>query len=134
MRQLRLYGDASDLLDADEGVCDSVQRRVDLSPISKKSARAHETQADGWTLETHVCRHCFGRLVSRALADRRAYLCTNCGAEAVGESPDVLCSCGTTLRRHAGVSSPVNAGLRCQLNPSPSPDFPSLFVASEVKT
>lgn len=87
-----------------------------------------------------MCRHCFGRLVSRCAADaggdcdKTRYLCTNCGAEAVGLEPAVLCSCGTALRRHGPAAAPMNAGLRCQPNPEPTPDFPSLFVASEVRT
>lgn len=102
--------------------------------LSKKRARAPEADA-GWTLEPHVCRHCFGRLVSQALPDGDVrYQCTNCGAEAVGLESDVLCACGTALRKHGSGSAPVSAGLRCQPNPSPSPDFPSLFVAAEART
>lgn len=108
--------------------CDSSPINRNLTPISKKPARAPETQ--GWTLEPHVCRHCFGRLVSQG----SRYLCTNCGAEAVGDAPDVLCACGTTLRRHGSAAAPMNAGLRCQPNPAPTPEFPSLFVAAEVRT
>lgn len=77
-----------------------------------------------------MCRHCFGRLVSRG----QRYLCTNCGADAVGPKPDVLCACGTMLRRHGSGAAPVSAGLVCQPNPAPTPDFPSLFVAAEART
>lgn len=101
---------------------------------AKKRARA---PVDGaiWALEPHVCRHCFGRLASTDAGEgRRRYQCTNCGAEAVGLSPDVLCSCGLKLRHHGPGGGLVDAGLRCQPNPSPSPEFPSLFVAAEAAT
>ena len=82
-----------------------------------------------------MCRHCFGRLASTDAGEgRRRYQCTNCGAEAVGLSPDVLCSCGLKLRHHGPGGGLVDAGLRCQPNPSPTPDFPSLFVAAEAAT
>jgi hypothetical protein len=108
--------------------------RAKLKAVAKKRARA---PADGatWALEPHVCRHCFGRLASALVPDgRRRYHCTNCGAEALGDAPDVLCSCGLKLRNHGPGAGQVDAGLRCQPNPSPSPDFPSLFVAAEART
>jgi len=101
---------------------------------AKKRARAPDAAAS-WALEPHVCRHCFGRLASTDAGEgRRRYQCTNCGAEAVGLSPDVLCSCGLKLRHHGPGGGLVDAGLRCQPNPSPTPDFPSLFVAAEAAT
>jgi ribosomal protein L37AE/L43A len=82
-----------------------------------------------WTLEPHVCRKCFARVVSRETLDDadRVYHCTNCGATEVGESPAVMCSCGTQLRR---LGKLIDAGIRCQPNPSPSLEFPSLIVAA----
>ena len=102
--------------------------------VAKKRARGAVDGAT-WTLEPHVCRHCFGRLASTGAPDgARRYHCTNCGAEAVGTAPDALCSCGLKLRNHGPGGGLVDAGLRCQPNPSPSPEFPSLFVAAEVRT
>jgi hypothetical protein len=49
----------------------------------------------------------------------------------VAASVAALCACGLQVRR-AGVL--VDAGLRCQPNPAPTPDFPSLFVAAEAPT
>jgi hypothetical protein len=107
----------------------------------KKRARVRdedrpETAPDAavWRLEPHVCRHCFGRLVSCATAgfDTRLYQCSNCGQGATGRSPDVLCSCGTEIRRADPAGAPLLLGLRCQPNPAPSPDFPSLFVAADA--
>lgn len=97
----------------------------------KKPARAPD--ADAVRLEPHVCRHCFGRLVSRVLAagapEVRRWTCTNCGAVADGGRADVLCACGMTLARGPRLSL-----LRCQPNPAPSPEFPALFVAADAST
>lgn len=88
-----------------------------------------------------MCRLCFGRLVSHGAMDAqrddaktRRYQCTNCGAAADGETPAVLCACGLTFRRHGRADQAQDAGLRCQLNPSPTPEFPSLYVAAEART
>jgi hypothetical protein len=105
----------------------SAKRPAD-SGGAKKNAGAHATDA-GWTLEPHVCRHCFGRLASMA----EAVVCTNCGATEVGPGVKVsaLCACGVKINRSGLFGSVlVDAGLRCQPNPSPTPDFPSVFVAA----
>jgi hypothetical protein len=109
------------------------------SPVASKKSRARPgpTQAPdaGLALEPHVCRHCFGRLASEPGEDgHRRYQCTNCGASAAGATPAVLCACGLTFRRHGRADQPQDAGLRCQQNPSPTPEFPSLFVAVEQKS
>lgn len=87
-------------------------------------------------LEPHVCQVCFSRLVSSdAGAGHRAYTCTNCGAEAVGQDSSALCCCGLTIRKVGKDSRSgsllINAGIRCALNPSPTPDMPSLYIATE---
>jgi hypothetical protein len=93
---------------------------------------------DGWTLEPHICRSCFSRLVSKAgdAPGWRLYQCTNCGLNASGQAPAAICSCGTKIRKPtaSGRSGSVmgDAGIRCHANPSPTPEFPSLFVASEM--
>lgn len=95
-------------------------------PLAKKRARA----TDEWRLEPHVCRSCFSRLVSRQSDDDggRVYQCTSCGLEAEGSRADVLCACGTKLRK--GKTAWVDAGIRCHQNLARSPEFPALFVAS----
>ncbi|BCP56240.1 hypothetical protein K32_48570 [Kaistia sp. 32K] len=89
---------------------------------------------DGWRLEPHCCRACFARIVSRPDDAGRLYQCTNCGAQAAGHKPDVVCACGTKLRRHRGdgrsAAQLVDAGIRCHQNKRVSPEFPALFVAS----
>jgi hypothetical protein len=113
-------------------------------------ARAHEAGPqpgpDAWRLEPHVCRSCFSRLVSCSTETRvlgappagstRLYQCTNCGLEATGAAPEVLCACGMKIRKttRGGRSSVVlgDAGIRCMANPEIRADFASLFVAQEV--
>jgi hypothetical protein len=100
--------------------------------IKKTRARAPAVADAALTLEPHVCRHCFGRLASVPLgATSRRYTCTNCGASESGTDATVLCACGLSVKRSGAT---VDAGLRCQPNPSPSPAFPSLYVAGPSKT
>ena len=97
---------------------------------AKKNAR-DPLQDAGWTLEPHVCRSCFARLLSRKTdAGETVIQCSNCGALSPGPI-ETLCACGAIMLRD-GVRGPrpVTVGLRCRPNPSPTPDFPSLFVAS----
>ena len=86
------------------------------------------------TLEPHICRHCFGRLASLPGESSTTYACTNCGAEAEGHDPSVLCCCGIKLRETKPDGKPgepkVDAGLRCHANDNRSVEFPALFVAS----
>lgn len=90
-----------------------------------------------WALEPHICRKCFARLVSQPVpgGDLRRFACSNCGAEAEGRKADALCCCGIKIRKGGGGKggSLVDAGVRCIQNPKPSLEFPSLYVASEVK-
>lgn len=65
---------------------------------------------------------------------RTLYRCSNCGAEAEGHAPDVLCACGLKLRAIAPSQHLVDAGLRCQVNPSPTAAFPSQIVAAEARS
>jgi hypothetical protein len=89
------------------------------------------SRRDDWRIEPHVCRVCFGRVVSRELdeeAGDRQYVCTNCGLEAKGHRVACLCACGTKVRKGKGAF--VDAGLRCHENNAKSPEFPALYVAS----
>jgi hypothetical protein len=100
---------------------------------------ATDIKKRAWLLEPHVCKKCFARIVSSPTGNgERLYQCTNCGAEATGTDASVLCCCGIKIKR-AGKNgtkngSQVDAGIRCIPNPEISPLFPSLFVASEVKS
>ncbi len=117
--------------------CDAAQVRASPGGLPKKRARVREAEGDAdaglWRLEPHVCRVCFGRLVSQhGLAGTRRFLCTNCGADGVGLGSEVLCACGLHLRKKGDGYGTISAGLSCQPNPAPRPDFPSLFVAAET--
>lgn len=85
-----------------------------------------------WRLEPHCCQACYGRIASREADDGTSvYQCTNCGAEAAGTKPSVLCACGTKIRKGGKSSSVfVNAGLRCHANEAASPSLPSVYVVS----
>ena len=99
--------------------------RQNLSPLSKKTrAREPETL---FSLANHVCRRCFGRLLSApGTGNNRRYVCSNCGESASGQSPDVLCACGMTLKERG----PNIRLLVCTPNPNPTAELPSLFVAA----
>lgn len=90
---------------------------------------------ESWRLEPHICRVCHSRLASRDDGGARRYECTNCGAHAHGHEASVLCCCGMKIRRpnRNGTSGyvMVDAGIRCCANDNPTPEFPSLFVATE---
>lgn len=88
------------------------------------------SRRDDWRLEPHVCRSCFSRIASREVDEdgKRLYQCTNCGLEAEGHKPSVLCACGTKMRK--GKTGFVSAGLVCHENRARSPEFPALYVAS----
>lgn len=81
-----------------------------------------------WALTDHACRACFGRIIVRETFDgRRIYRCTNCGAEREGRTEAALCCCGIRLK------TGVDAGIRCQPNPDPTPEFPSEIVAAQAE-
>jgi len=108
----------------------------EAAPAQESCEPSAQTQ-DSWRLEPHICRACFSRLVSQGAGGAsRRYHCTNCGLEAVAEAADALCCCGTKIRRPTKGSksghSLVDAGIRCVVNPSPTPDMPSVIVAAEV--
>lgn len=108
------------------------------APDRRIGGRDAEPTQDVWALEQHICRSCFGRLVSRPgdVDGWRVYLCTNCGIEASALAAAQVCCCGTKLRKPTASgrsgSALIDAGIRCQVNPAPTPDFPSVIVAFEV--
>lgn len=82
-----------------------------------------------WLIEDHVCRACFGRVLSRTgEGGVRVYRCSNCGAERSGSRVSLLCACGIKLR---GV---VDAGLRCRENTSPKPECMSQIVVEQTES
>lgn len=102
---------------------------------AQAARRARASALDCWRLEPHVCANCFARIASRAEGDEgdRVYQCTNCGAEAVGHRPAVVCACGIKLRKagpNGTTGSLIDAGVRCHENRNRSPELPALFVAS----
>lgn len=107
------------------------QTRPGRQPETKKNVR------EDLTLEPHVCRRCFGRILSAEHSSgQREYICSNCGLSAIGDSPSAICSCGMTLRKTTVTrvkgAKPQDAGIRCIPNPNIGPDFPSEFVAAYV--
>lgn len=90
-------------------------------------SRPQREPVQGWVIEDHVCRVCFGRVLMRETFDmRRIYRCSNCGTEAEGKTPAAICSCGIKLK------TGVDAGIRCHVQADPSPEFPSQVVATQL--
>lgn len=80
-----------------------------------------------WALSDHVCRCCFGRVLVRETFDhKRVYRCSNCGIEKEGRSEAAICACGMKLKNG------TDAGIRCQVQEQPTPEFPSQVVAAQV--
>lgn len=77
------------------------------------------TLLPAWILTEHVCRVCFGRVLSRITATGTVVRCANCGTQLVDEPVSHLCCCG--LKTAAG----KDAGLRCQRNAQPTPEQPA---------
>lgn len=105
------------------------------SSESSASSEHKKKGQDTWTLEPHICKKCFGRIVSsEAEGKERNFRCTHCGAVALGRDAAVLCCCGIMgkPRNRAKSAAPVNMGIRCVVNPHPSPDFPAEIVATEL--
>ena len=104
---------------------------AEVSQSGQGSARVRESS---WRLEPHCCRVCFGRIASKPVEGGRHFECTNCGTHAVGAKADVVCACGTKLRKYKGDGRTAvtlqDAGIRCHPNRRVSPEFPALYVAS----
>lgn len=83
--------------------------------------------AQGWEITDHICRVCFSRVLVREAFDRRkTYRCVGCGAEAEGASETAVCCCGIRLKNG------IDAGIRCQRNPAPTPEFPAEITAVQA--
>jgi hypothetical protein len=55
----------------------------------------------------------------------RVFRCADCGLEKEGHNSHVLCACGVTLNAR-------NAGIRCELNERPTPEFPFEICAKQA--
>ena len=57
---------------------------------------------------------------------RRIYRCSGCGVEKEGRSEADICACGIKLK------TGVDAGIRCELNPDRSPEWPAEVTAAQA--
>lgn len=79
-----------------------------------------------WRLESHCCRVCFGRVLSRPTpSGGRVYRCADCGIEKEGSRPHVLCACGAQLNAR-------NASIRCVANEKKTAEFPFEICAQQA--
>ena len=79
-----------------------------------------------WAITDHLCRICFGRLMSRKLENGRLVVkCAECAAAVEGSNLD-LCCCGVALQ------SGANAGLRCMKNDARTPEQPQEIIVRHV--
>lgn len=75
----------------------------------------------------HVCRHCFGRVLTRQSEDGgMESRCADCGAAVAGDYK-ALCCCNLRLRNGQ------DAQLRCIPNPSPTPEVPEQVLVRHVE-
>ena len=90
---------------------------------------AAREQAQLWAITDHVCRVCLARVLARETFDRRRiYRCSGCGIEKEGRSEAAICACGIKLK------TGVDAGIRCELNPDRSPEWPAEVTAAQAAT
>ena len=92
-----------------------------------------------YSIEPHICRECFGRILSHKTYDKSGaevtnYVCSNCETAAQGVDASVLCCCGIKLKAPGADGRPgkpsADAGIRCHANPNPTLAFPCKIVAS----
>ena len=89
---------------------------------------AQQTQ-EQWILIDHLCRVCWGRVLTRTDDNgQRWYKCSNCEETIAGAAPKCLCACGMTIGRKAR-----DMGIRCVRNPRVSPEVPGAVVAVEMQ-
>ncbi|MEX3764415.1 hypothetical protein [Paraburkholderia phenoliruptrix] len=76
----------------------------------------------------HICRVCFGRVMTRVTFDRRRlYCCADCGVELEGKSEAAVCCCGIKLKNGR------DAGIRCRSNDERSPESPFVIIAEQAE-
>lgn len=85
-------------------------------------------------LTDHVCRSCFGRVLKHTdlSGERFIFTCSNCGATAPGRSESAVCACGLRIKPDKHGRGGKDAGIRCERNENPTPEFPSEIVAAQV--
>jgi DNA-directed RNA polymerase subunit RPC12/RpoP len=74
-----------------------------------------------------------GRILERPLLDvagmpagrERVYRCADCGLEADGFTPAVLCTCGLKIKGRS-------IGMHCEVNLERTPEFPSEIIARQA--
>jgi hypothetical protein len=100
--------------------------------VSYASFGLRRWMTESFRIEPHVCVHCMGRVLSRALPDlddvaaiSRLFRCADCGVEKEGQTPSVICTCGFKVHRR------TNLGLRCESNTGKTPEFPAEIIAVE---
>ena len=82
------------------------------------------TRAVLWRVEDHACARCLGRVLSRQTDDGGIIIrCSNCGAEAVGETA-AICCCGIRRGRFDR--------LRCVRLEKPMPGISAEVVVVEA--
>lgn len=74
-----------------------------------------------YTLTDHLCRNCSSRIL-RASGPKPYYRCSQCDWRTEGTSPMRICMCGSQKMN----GKPT--GLKCQRNPSPTPENPGEIV------
>jgi hypothetical protein len=81
--------------------------------------------APGWQISMHACRHCFGRVLTRAVdgvvVEAR---CAECGEHVQGPVEE-LCSCGAEC-------GDIGYVLRCVRNPNVTKENPHEVLIREV--
>lgn len=89
-----------------------------------------------WHVEDHICRKCFGRILSHPEGPLTRYLCSNCGWTLLDSAVASVCCCGIKYKKGGRKGSrsvaPRDAGIRCIKNPNPTTEFCCEIVASEV--
>jgi hypothetical protein len=126
---------ANELALINQEVTFAAPRRARRRPIvpAAVAGRIDITQRSDsvFALEPHICRVCFGRLVSMALPGEasRIFRCTNCGAVAKGIGAKALCVCGIVTGDKGEFR---DAGIRCVVNPKQTPENPSEILAKEI--
>jgi hypothetical protein len=81
-----------------------------------------------YEVQDHVCRACFGRVLKHTdlSGQRHIFTCSNCGLAAPGRNAHAICACGIRLKGGR------DAGIRCERNTAPTPEFPSEIVAAQT--
>ncbi|MFM0165688.1 hypothetical protein PQR39_35300 [Paraburkholderia sediminicola] len=92
-----------------------------LAEVVKRRSRG----SAGWQLSNHACRHCFGRILQRAVGGVVVEVrCAECGASAHGVV-DQICACGADC-------GDIGYVLKCVRNPNVTKENPHEVLIREV--